>query len=90
MAEALDQAQHEFWRPPVKASEVVVGHAQSQTEDSLIWPFTANGQYNCKFGYFFLKDLETKAEEGTQLDLDKQIWKSIWSLDVPNKYKNIL
>ena len=33
MAEALDQAQHEFWRPPVKASEVVVGHAQSQTED---------------------------------------------------------
>ena len=64
--------------------------AQSQTEDSLIWPFTANGQYNCKFGYFFLKDLETKAEEGTQLDLDKQIWKSIWSLDVPNKYKNIL
>lgn len=33
MAEALDQAQHEFWRPPVKASEAVVGSAQSQTED---------------------------------------------------------
>lgn len=31
MAEALDQAQHEFWRPPVKASEVIVGQAQSQS-----------------------------------------------------------
>jgi len=33
MAEALDQAQHEFWRPPVKASEVLVGQAQSRAED---------------------------------------------------------
>jgi hypothetical protein len=33
MAEALDQAQHEFWRPPVKATEVVVGHSQGQAED---------------------------------------------------------
>ena len=63
--------------------------ARSQTEDSLIQPFTANGQYNCKFGYLFLKDLEIRAEEGTQSNLDKQIQKSIWSLDVPNKYKNI-
>jgi hypothetical protein len=30
MAEALDQAQHEFWRPPVKASEVIVGQSQNQ------------------------------------------------------------
>jgi hypothetical protein len=30
MAEALDQAQHEFWRPPVKASEVIVGRSQNQ------------------------------------------------------------
>jgi hypothetical protein len=32
MAEALDQAQHEFWRPPVKA-EMVVGQAQIRSED---------------------------------------------------------
>src|ERR1700685_88613 len=32
MAEALDQAQHEFWRPPVKASEAVVGQAQSRAQ----------------------------------------------------------
>jgi len=30
MAEALDQAQHEFWRPPVKASELVVGQTQGE------------------------------------------------------------
>jgi hypothetical protein len=30
MAEALDQAQHEFWRPPVKASEVIIGQSQNQ------------------------------------------------------------
>ncbi|XP_075645259.1 uncharacterized protein LOC142616262 [Castanea sativa] len=34
--------------------------------------------------------METGAEEGSQSNLDKQIWKSIWSLDVPNKYKNLL
>ena len=27
---------------------------RSPTEDSLFWPFTANGQYNCKSGYRFL------------------------------------
>ena len=31
---------------------------RSQTEDVLYWPFTADGQYNCKSGYKFLKDLE--------------------------------
>ena len=34
--------------------------------------------------------METGVEEGTQSDLDKKFWKSIWSLDDPNKYKNIL
>lgn len=31
MAEALEQAQHEFWRPPVKASEVAAGTDRSET-----------------------------------------------------------
>ena len=39
--------------------------ARSPTEDSLFWPFTANGQYNCKSRYRFLKDLETESEEDT-------------------------
>lgn len=31
MAEALEQAQHEFWRPPVKAAEVAVAQDRSET-----------------------------------------------------------
>jgi hypothetical protein len=31
MAEALEQARHEFWRPPVKASEVAVSQDRSET-----------------------------------------------------------
>ncbi|HTR26498.1 MAG TPA: hypothetical protein VMI10_21180 [Terriglobales bacterium] len=31
MAEALEQAQHEFWRPPVKAAEVAVSQDRSET-----------------------------------------------------------
>ena len=38
---------------------------QSQTKDVLYWPFTADGQYNCKFGYKFLKDLEVDSELNT-------------------------
>ncbi|KAK9988509.1 hypothetical protein SO802_028748 [Lithocarpus litseifolius] len=64
--------------------------ARSPTEDSLFWPFTANGQYNCKSGYRFLKELEVGVVEDSQLDLDRSLWKSIWSLEVPNKYKNMM
>ena len=31
MAEALEQARHEFWRPPVKAAEAAVGQERSGT-----------------------------------------------------------
>ena len=36
--------------------------ARSPTEDTLFWPFMANGQYTCKSGYRLLKDLEEEAE----------------------------
>ncbi|HVM92087.1 MAG TPA: hypothetical protein VMT67_04700 [Terriglobales bacterium] len=31
MAEALEQAQHEFWRPPAKAAEVTITQDRSET-----------------------------------------------------------
>ncbi|MGA7970520.1 MAG: hypothetical protein WCC32_11470 [Terriglobales bacterium] len=31
MAEALDQAQNEFWRPPAKAADMAVGQDRSET-----------------------------------------------------------
>ena len=61
-----------------------------QTEDTLYWPFTADGQYNCKSGYKFLKDLEENSEDGSHSEVDKNLWKNIWSLHVPNKYNNLL
>ena len=63
---------------------------RSQIEDVLYWPFTVDGQYNCKSGYKFLKDLEENSEVSTLLEVDKKVWKCIWSLEVPNKYKNML
>ena len=56
----------------------------------MYWPFTADGQYNCKSGYKFLKDLEENSEDGSHSEVDKNLWKNIWSLHVPNKYKNLL
>ena len=64
--------------------------AQSQNDDSLFWPFSVNGLYNCKSGYKFLKELEVGSNEDTQPDFEKKFWKSIWSLEVPNKYKNLV
>ncbi|KAL0015826.1 hypothetical protein SO802_002895 [Lithocarpus litseifolius] len=62
---------------------------RSQTKDVLYWPFTTNGQYNCRFGYKFLKDLEMNSEVSTQPKLDKKFWRSIWSLKVLKKFKNL-
>lgn len=51
---------------PVEATNTKkISLARNPTEDSLFWPFTANGQYNCKLGYRFLKDLEAESEEDT-------------------------
>ena len=47
-----------------------------QTDDTLYWPFTADGQYNCKSGYKFLKDLEENSEDGSHLEVDKNLWKT--------------
>ena len=65
--------------------------SQLATDDVLYWPFSSNGDYSCKSGYRFLKD------EAEQLDTnrvpplkDKNLWKAIWSMCVPQKVKNFL
>ena len=59
-------------------------------DDALVWPHTQDGHYSCKTGYRFLK--EEAGMESVQLDLDMDtgLWKGIWSLQVPNKVKNML
>lgn len=63
---------------------------RSQTEDVLFWPFAADGQYNCKSGYKFLKGLEENSDVGTHTEVDRKFWKKMWSVEVPNKFKNLL
>ena len=59
-------------------------------EDVLVWPYTQDGQYTCKTGYRFLKE-EAKVDS-VQLGsgTDTRLWKGIWSLQLPNKVKNLL
>ena len=63
---------------------------RSQIKDILYCPFTASGQYNCESGYKFLKDFEMDSEVSIQPEVDKKFWKSIWSLEFPNKFKNLV
>ena len=65
--------------------------SQLAIDDVLYWPSSSNGDYSCKSGYKFLK------EEVEQLDInwvpplrDKNLWKAIWSMRVPQKVKNFL
>jgi hypothetical protein len=45
MAEALEQAQHEFWRPPVKASELAAGQDRSETCDECGTEFIVGARF---------------------------------------------
>ena len=58
--------------------------------DKLFWPWTQSGKYSCKSRYQFLKMEEE--EEGPEVaqNGDKEFWRSIWDLRVPNKIKNFL
>ena len=59
-------------------------------DDTLFWPFTSNRVYISKSGYRFLK-AETKAErDEEQMEYDKVLWRTIWSLQVLNKIKNLV
>ncbi|KAK9991713.1 hypothetical protein SO802_026698 [Lithocarpus litseifolius] len=60
------------------------------SEDVLIWPHTHDGRYTCKSGYRFLKE-ETKLYSTQQHSLlNSKLWKGLWSLQVPNKVKNLM
>ena len=59
-------------------------------EDVLIWPHSQDGQYSCKSGYWFLKDEEAMDNAQNDAITDLKLWKGIWTLQVPNKVKNLL
>ena len=62
--------------------------ARMASEDSLFWPFSRNGIYNCKSGYQFLKAEENHGGTEANVEQEKALWKAIWVLQTPNKMKN--
>lgn len=64
--------------------------ARIATEDKLFWLLFADGHYNCKLVYRFLKEEETDNAVDAPPVFDKHLWKGIWSMEVPNKYKKLI
>ena len=64
--------------------------ARAELEDIVFWPLAKDGKYTYKFGYHFLKE-EADLEQHEDYEIqDKQLWKGIWMLHVPNKVKNVI
>ena len=64
--------------------------SQQEAEDTLFWPFTHKGSYTSKSGYCFLKSEEKAEINDEQMERDRTLWRGIWSLQVPNKIKNLI
>ena len=61
-----------------------------ECKDSLFWPFTQNGVHNCKSGYRFLKSKTEPEGTDENVEQDKALWRMVWSLQIPNKIKNLM
>ena len=64
--------------------------SQCEAEDCLFWPFTNNGIYSSKSRYRFLKPEDQFEVEEEQREQERQLWRTIWSVQVPNKIKNLM
>ena len=64
--------------------------SRCEAKDTLFWPFTSNGIYTSKSGYRFLKSKELTEIDEEQRVHDIELWQIIWSLQVPNKIKNLV
>ena len=76
----------------VLASHLAPPNKNSWLRPCLYWPYSSNGLYNCKSGNKFLKmeeELMDRAHDSA-IDEDTQIWKRIWSMNVPQKVKTLL
>jgi len=58
--------------------------------DSLFWPYTSNGGYTSKSGYQFLKKEASTEHFVFNPQPETELWRGIWSLNIPNKVKILL
>lgn len=61
--------------------------SQTAPEDSIFWPHTNNRVYTSKSRYRVLKQEASTEAANTHPEVGKNLWHSIWSLQVPNKVK---
>ena len=66
----------------------------TRADDVLFWPYSSNGEYNCKSRYRFLKEESELSELSKTSQVpplrDKQVWKRIWFMCVQQKVKNFI
>ncbi|KAM1207288.1 hypothetical protein ACFX13_008002 [Malus domestica] len=61
--------------------------------DHLIWPWTKDGAYTVKSGYFWaikFKNQSTIVHQHSSHEVDKKIWKFVWSVNLLPKICNFL
>jgi ribonuclease HI len=60
--------------------------SESRPEDKPFWPGTKTGQYTVRSGYKFLQTEDMKTQPScSNLKPTEQMWKEVWSLQVPKK-----
>ena len=79
---------HCFNATDVIKSIPLSSHAQ---RDTLVWPFTPNGQYTVNSGYRFLSEEHSTFQPPHQFISHSPVcWKKLWKMNIPNKNKNFV
>ncbi|KAL6979128.1 hypothetical protein U1Q18_020792, partial [Sarracenia purpurea var. burkii] len=61
----------------------------SEAIDVLVWHYSNDGNYNVKSGYFVELSSRSQWEGNSSEPKKMQIWKRIWSSEIPNKVKSL-
>ena len=59
-------------------------------EDVVVWPFTPSGTYTIRSGTWFLTSDQASYQPVVTAQLENDVWKLIWSLNVQSKVRNFL
>ena len=54
-----------------------------------MWPFTKNGEYSVRTGYFRMKNEDSVVNNGpsTSCQIDERLWNFIWKLKMLSKIR---
>jgi hypothetical protein len=99
VAHLIDQDTRAWDTAVVKANflsfeaEIIMGIplCNTRNDDMLIWGGTKTGHYAVRSGYHMLLEEKQREAPGTSNAAPQtQVWKSIWSLSVPSKFRHFI